>query len=175
MPRVYSRVYIGDSDLGTGEQSQQAKIEEMNRYTEKASDQQNKLLNETVERNDLSETELEHFLWENYQDEDSKEYLVNRAILTCTNCTKKDVYYKGQQYKCPVNKDKSIEQKVDITKYADKVLKRLIVTENPTSEVNGLHFATTADVVICLPIMMQKYKHFKVILGNIITREPVSC
>ena len=147
MPRVYSRVYIGDSDLGTGEQSQQAKIEEMNRYTEKASDQQNKLLNETVERNDLSETELEDFLWENYQDEDSKEYLVNRAILTCTNCTSKDVYYKGQQYKCPVNKDKRIGRDVDVTKYADKVLKRLVVTENPTSEVNGLHFATTADVV----------------------------
>ena len=42
------------------------------------------------ERYKLSpDDKIDEFLRENYQDELSKEYLVDGAILTCTNCTNK--------------------------------------------------------------------------------------
>ena len=70
---------------------------------------------------------------------------MNGAILTCTRCTKNNVFYKDQVYRCSIKQDESIEKEVDSSEYADNVLKRLIVTENPASELNGLKFATIAD------------------------------
>ncbi|MDE6388766.1 MAG: hypothetical protein K2L82_13290 [Lachnospiraceae bacterium] len=146
MPKDNSKIYVGDSDLGTGIPNSLVKAAESVCYSGVAAIQQGRLLNETAERYDLSKGELESFLYANYQDEQSKEYLVNGAILTCTRCTKNNVFYKDQVYRCSIKQDESIEKEVDSSEYADKVLKRLIVTENPASELNGLKFATIADV-----------------------------
>ena len=147
MSKENSRVYVGDSDLGTEAWSGIAKVAESAGYSALAVAQQGKLLNDTKERYNLPQSELDNFLKANYQDEQSKEYLVNGAILTCTRCTKKDVPYKDQVYQYSDNPDESIEKEIDISKYTDKVLKRLDVTENPTSKSNGLKFATIADAV----------------------------
>lgn len=146
MPDKNPKYYVGDSDLGKGEQGRSQKEVEAAEYRKLAADQQEKLLNETAKRYGMPDMELENFLRVNYENEKSKEYIVNGAILTCTNCTQKDITYKGQIFQCPVEQDASIEREVDISKYKDKILKRLVVTENPTSEINGLKYATTADV-----------------------------
>ncbi len=143
MPDQKPKCYVGDGDSERGRSESEV---EAAKYRKLAQDKQEELLDETAKRYAMPEMELENFLRANYKDEESKEYLVNGAILTCTNCTKKDITYKGQKYKCPIEQDTSIEREVDISKYADKILKRLVVTENPTSEINGLKFATTADV-----------------------------
>lgn len=146
MPDKNPKYYVGDSDLGKGEQGRSQKEVEAAEYRKLAADQQEKLLDETAKRYGMPDMELENFLRVNYENEKSKEYIVNGAILTCTNCTQKDITYKGQIFQCPVEQDASIEREVDISKYKDKILKRLVVTENPTSEINGLKYATTADV-----------------------------
>lgn len=146
MPDQFPKYYVGDGDCEPGEQGRIQKQAEAAEYRKLAQDKQEELLDETAKRNAMPEMELENFLRTNYKDEESKEYLVNGAILTCTNCTKKDITYKGQTYKCPIEQDASIEREVDISKYADKILKRLDVTKNPTAKANGLKFATTKDV-----------------------------
>ena len=147
MSKEKSKIYVGDSDLGTGTWSGLAKAAESVCYSGLAVAQQGRLLNETADRYNLPQSELESFLYANYQDEQSKEYLVNGAILTCTRCTKSSVPYQDQVYQCLIKKDESIENEIDISKYTDKVLQRLVVTENPTSESNGLKFATIADAM----------------------------
>lgn len=146
MPDQKPKYYVGDGDFEPGEQGRLQKEAEAAEYRKLAQDKQEELLDETAKRFAMPEMELENFLRANYKDEESKEYLVNGAILTCTNCTKEDITYKGQTYKCPVEQDASIEREVDTSKYADKILKRLDVTENPLAEVNGLKFATIKDV-----------------------------
>lgn len=147
MSKENSRVYVGDSDLGTETWSGIAKVAESAGYSALAVAQQGKLLNDTKEKYNLPQSELDNFSKANYQDDESKEYLVDGAILTCTRCTKTDISYEDQVYQCPVDQDESIEKEIDISKYMDKVLKRFVVTENPTSESNGLKFATIADTV----------------------------
>ena len=103
------------------------------------------LLAETVQRNDISRENLEDFLYENYKDEESKEYLVDGAILTCTGSKKEIVTVNCKVYKDYSKQDETIGEEVDVSLYADKVLRRLVVTENPPSEVNGLMYATIDD------------------------------
>ena len=54
------------------------------------------MVDDTAERNDLSDEEIEDFLYENYEDKESTEYIVDGAILTCTNCTIEDRYIKNE-------------------------------------------------------------------------------
>ncbi len=53
---------------------------------------QQQMLDDTAERYSLPADEVEKFLFENYADKNSVEYLVDGAILTCTNCTVENKY-----------------------------------------------------------------------------------
>lgn len=103
------------------------------------------LLTETAQRNDISREELEDFLYENYQDKKSKEYLVDGAILTCTGSRKEIVTIDNKEYQDCTEADGNIGEEVDVSLYANKVLRRLVVTENPDAEVTGLKHATIKD------------------------------
>lgn len=46
-----------------------------------------KLLHDSAVRNEIEYDEIEEFISNNYEDENSTEYLVDGAILTCTNST----------------------------------------------------------------------------------------
>ncbi len=72
MPKDNSKIYVGDSDLGTGIPNSLVKAAESVCYSGVAAIQQGRLLNETAERYDLSKGELESFLYANYQDEQRK-------------------------------------------------------------------------------------------------------
>lgn len=113
------------------------------------------MVDETAERNNLSDEEIEDFLYENYQDKESTEYIVDGAILTCTNCTIEDQYIKNEMnpsgayeamtkyyYYAPI--DESI-QRSDFPNIGKKALGRLVVTENPAAEANSLKHATVTD------------------------------
>lgn len=103
------------------------------------------LLTETAQRNDISREDVEDFLYENYQDKKSKEYLVDGAILTCTGSKKEiDTIYDNEYQDCSES-DETIGEEVDVSLYAKKVLRRLVVTENPDAEVTGLKHATIKD------------------------------
>ena len=104
-----------------------------------------RLFAETAQRNDIPEENLTDFLYENYKDEESKEYLVDGAILTCTGSRKEKVTINCKTYEDYSEQDESIGNEIDLSLYANKVLRRLVVTENPTSEVNGLKYATIND------------------------------
>ena len=106
--------------------------------------QQKKLLKDTAERNEIPEDKIEEFLYRDYKKEESKEYLVDGAILTCTCSTKQDIDYLGEIYKCPLEEER-IKKNVDTNLYENRFLQRLIVTENPTSSTNDLQFATIED------------------------------
>lgn len=106
------------------------------------------LVNSTAERNGLSSDEdIETFLKKNYKELESKEYLVDGAVLTCTNCTKEDVtvLLDGKEYVYYANKDadKPAIRGLD----GKKVYGRLNVTENSNANVNGSQYATVADTV----------------------------
>lgn len=108
---------------------------------------QKKLVNNTAERYSISGDDIEEFLYANYKDEKSKEYLVNGAILTCTNCTKENVEIKDGDkiYECHAKENTDIDTTSISDWDIDKVAGKLIVTENPASEVTGLHNATVVD------------------------------
>lgn len=120
-----------------------------------AEELQQQMVDETAERNNLSDEEIEDFLYENYQDKESTEYIVDGAILTCTNCTIEDQYIKNEMnpsgayeamtkyyYYAPI--DESI-QRSDFPDIGKKALGRLTVTENPAAEANSLKYATVTD------------------------------
>lgn len=115
------------------------------------------MVDDTAERNDLSDEEIEDFLYENYEDKESTEYIVDGAILTCTNCTIEDRYIKneinpsgtleaitGYCYYAPI--DESINRS-EFPNIGKKALGRLTVTENPAAEANSLKYATVTDCV----------------------------
>lgn len=124
-----------------------------------AEDLQQQMVDDTAEKYKLSEDEIEDFLCKSYADKESvsAEYLVDGAILTCTNCTAGDIYVQNKyapplsyeaiimyKYSAPI--DESID-KEEIPNVEDKVLGRLKVTENPKAENNLLKFATIKDCV----------------------------
>ncbi len=122
-----------------------------------AEELQQKMVDDTAERNDLSDEEIEAFLYENYEDKESTEYIVDGAILTCTNCTIEDRYIKneinpsgtleaitGYCYYAPI--DESINRS-EFPNIGKKALGRLTVTENPAAEANSLKYATVTDCV----------------------------
>ncbi|MDE7478819.1 MAG: DUF4280 domain-containing protein [Lachnospiraceae bacterium] len=108
------------------------------------------LVKDTAERYGLSpEDDIEAFMKECYQKEKSKEYLVDGAILTCTNCTKKDVSIlidgKKYIYHAKENEGVCVE---DVVKYDElKIYGKLEVGENIDANVEGLSYATTEDFV----------------------------
>ncbi len=66
-----------------------------------AAQQKNQLLQDSAKRNQVDINKIEDFLCENYLQEDSTEYLVDGAILTCTNSTSQEVWIgkeDGKQY-----------------------------------------------------------------------------
>lgn len=106
---------------------------------------QEELLKDTAERNELSENDdIDAFLQENYKDEQSKEYLVDGAALTCTNSTKTNVSImidgKMYDYCAKKNEDVDIEPADN-----SKIYGRLTVTENACANVDGFQYATVAD------------------------------
>ena len=122
-----------------------------------AEELQQKMVDDTAERNDLSDEEIEAFFYENYEDKESTEYIVDGAILTCTNCTIEDRYIKneinpsgtleaitGYCYYAPI--DESINRS-EFPNIGKKALGRLTVTENPAAEANSLKYATVTDCV----------------------------
>ena len=122
-----------------------------------AEELQQQMVDDTAERNDLSDEEIEDFLYENYEDKESTEYIVDGAILTCTNCTIEDRYIKneinpsgtleaitGYCYYAPI--DESINRS-EFPNIGKKALGRLTVTENPAAEANSLKYATVTDCV----------------------------
>lgn len=112
--------------------------------------QEDQLLKNTKERYKLSsDDKIDEFLRENYQDELSKEYLVDGAILTCTNCTNKPVMYniggKAYMFLAEQSKDVNINE-IDTYMYDNsKIYGRLKVSENTNASVEGLAYATIAD------------------------------
>ncbi len=122
-----------------------------------AEELQQQMIDDTAERNDLSDEEIEAFLYENYEDKESTEYIVDGAILTCTNCTIEDRYIKneinpsgtleaitGYCYYAPI--DESINRS-EFPNIGKKALGKLTVTENPAAEANSLKYATVTDCV----------------------------
>lgn len=106
---------------------------------------QEELLKDTAERNGVLENDdIDAFLLENYKDEQSKEYLVDGAVLTCTNSTKTNVSImidgKMYDYCAKKNADVYIEPADN-----SKIYGRLMVTENADANVNGFQYATVAD------------------------------
>lgn len=117
---------------------------------------QQQLLNDTAERYGLGKDEIDDFLFKSYEDEDSCEYLVDGAILTCTNCTRENVYVKDEKASSDlVTVEKAylaeLDPSIDDSMFPDndiKVYKRLKVTENLTANSNGLMHATIKDCIV---------------------------
>ena len=117
---------------------------------------QQQLLNDTAERYGLGKDEIDDFLFKSYEDEDSCEYLVDGAILTCTNCTRENVYVKDEKASSDlVTVEKAylaeLDPSIDDSMFPDndiKVYKRLKVTENLTANSNGLMHATIKDCIM---------------------------
>lgn len=116
---------------------------------------QRQLYNGTAVRNGLEEEEIDDFLWENYKDKESCEYLVDGAILTCTNCTRHEVYIKDEMASSDmISVEKvykaTLDPSIDDSMFPDndiKVFGRLNVTENLTANSNGLMHATIKDCI----------------------------
>ena len=110
------------------------------------------MLNSTASRYGLDRDEVDDFLNKNYEDKESCEYLVDGAILTCTNCTKEPVtvnfktsgYTVERTYKALP--DMSISYNL-LSAGDTKVYGKLTVTENSTANANGLMNATIVDCV----------------------------
>lgn len=118
-----------------------------------AEETREKLISNSAVKYEQSLDKIEQFLSEEYSNPKSAEYLVDGAILTCSNCTKKDIAMPKEvrgmavteYYRYFAKEDSSINAENIPAEYSDKVLGRLIVTENPKSEVTGLCQATIAD------------------------------
>ncbi len=141
---------IFDSGVANGLMSIGRDIYHATRNVKTANERQEQLKKDTAARYGLSpEEDLDAFLAEEYQREQSKEYLVDGAILTCTNCTNKTVWIPVGMAEMEI----SVENKEDININAvqeleeDKVYGKLRVTENPDANVDGLKYATTADCI----------------------------
>lgn len=101
-----------------------------------AEETKEKLLDNTAQTYEISLDEVDEFIMEEYADEQSAEYLVDGAILTCSNCTKKEIAVS----------EGGIEYRYFLpAKDQDKVLGKLTVTENPAAAVTGLKHATVKD------------------------------
>ncbi len=113
-----------------------------------AAQQKNQLLQDSAKRNQVDINKIEDFLCENYLQEDSTEYLVDGAILTCTNSTSQEVWIgkeDGKQYRYTVPDDAILEEVIIPSLAVPKVLGCLKVTENPKAKDNDLHYATVCD------------------------------
>lgn len=128
-------------------------MEQAEKNRQVAEEKQRELLEKTAERYRLEDDEVEDFLCENYADRESCEYLVDGAILTCTNCTRDDVSVETVvTSKDPVpvisiyraELDPSIDDSM-LPDNDTKVFGRLKVTENLTANTNGLKHATIKD------------------------------
>lgn len=106
-----------------------------------------KLLQDSAVRNEIEYDEIEEFLSNNYEDENSTEYLVDGAILACTNSTVERVGIKEGiiEYWYNVPEDAMIGGVVIPSMETPKVLGYLNVTENPKADINGLKYATVCD------------------------------
>lgn len=106
-----------------------------------------KLLHDSAVRNEIEYDEIEEFISNNYEDENSTEYLVDGAILTCTNSTVERVGIKEgiTEYWYNVPEDAMIGGVVIPSMEKPKVLGYLNVTENPKADINGLKYATVCD------------------------------
>lgn len=124
-------------------------MEQAKKNKEAAEERLQQMLVETAERYWLEEDEVEDFLCENYEDKESCEYLVDGAILTCTNCTKEIVEIEDKKTGKMRPYEASIDMSIDYSVLTDdddtKVLGRLKVTENHTANSNGLMHATIKD------------------------------
>lgn len=126
---------------------------EKNRQT--AEEKQQELLEKTAERYWLEDDDIEDFLCESYADKESAEYLVDGAILTCTNCTREDVYIKDKRAgsgQVTIEKiyKAALDPSIDDSMLPDndiKVFGRLKVTENLMANSNGLMHATIKDCI----------------------------
>ena len=141
---------IFDPGVANGSMSIGRDIYHATRNVKTANERQDQLKKDTATRYGLSpEEDLDAFLAEEYQREQSKEYLVDGAILTCTNCTNKTVWIPVGMAEMAI----SVENKEDINTNAiqeleeDKVYGKLRVTENPDANVEGLKYATAADCI----------------------------
>lgn len=103
----------------------------------------------TGERYELPEDKIGEFLKKEYQDRESREYLVDGAILTCTNCTKEEITINagGKELPYYAKTDTSIDTALINNLGSGKVAGRLIATDNPSLEANGLIHATVADSI----------------------------
>lgn len=138
------REYIGDSTFGDEEKRE----EEVAANKAAAEDTRKELRNQTAKRNNLSEEEeIDRFLYESYEDEKRTEYLVDGAILTCTMCTNEDVVAEGNVYKDFIKDKTEMDKEIHTKRFGSKVLRRLVVTENPTAEINELKYATVKDSI----------------------------
>lgn len=110
-----------------------------------------KQIDNIAERYELPRDEVDEFLEKEYQDELSSEYLVDGAILTCTNSTKEEQCFEfaGDSFinRYFAKEDPSIDTSSIEGWDNDKVAGRLIVTENPTAEANNLKHATVVDSI----------------------------
>lgn len=123
-------------------------MEQAKKNKETAEEKLQEMLVETAERYGLEEDEIDDFLCENYEDKESCEYLVDGAILTCTNCTKEIVEIKDKKTGEMRPYEASIDMSIDYSVLPDddtKALGRLKVTENHTANSNGLMHATIKD------------------------------
>ena len=109
------------------------------------------LVEDTAERYGLSINDnVEELMRECYKKELSKEYLVHGAILTCTNCTNKDVTVcvDGKNFVYHAKKNSDIRAEY-INEYDEqKVYGKLEVEENFDASVEGRAYATTQDCVV---------------------------
>ena len=110
-----------------------------------ANRKQEDLNREILERNE-SALDIDEFLAAEYQNEESKEYLVEGAVLTCTNSTReiREIWDKvrGKKIKWGVGMMPS-EGGPD----SMKMYRKLVVTSNQGADVNGLKNATIYDCV----------------------------
>ncbi|GFI02890.1 MAG: hypothetical protein HFI44_16180 [Lachnospiraceae bacterium] len=106
-------------------------------------------ISDTGERYDLEEDKIGEFLKKEYQDRESREYLVDGAILTCTNCTKREISIDagGKELPYYAKIDASIDADLIKNLDSDKVAGRLIVTDNSALKANELTHATVADSI----------------------------
>lgn len=127
--------YLEYTDKQTIEDCEQAQ-----KNLDTVNEQQDKLNEDILERNN-SWKSIDEFLAEEYQDKTSKEYLVDGAILTCTNCTKETTYIGEEvQYRWLNGTILSEEGPEE-----EKIYRRLTVTENKDASIDGLKYATVVD------------------------------
>ncbi len=141
-----SRIF--DSGVANGMMMLGMDIYQATQNVKAANEKQEDLKADTAERYGLlSDTDLDAFLAEEYKKELSKEYLVDGAILTCTNCTKEDVpirLHNAVEIKSCVQIFEEIDAS-NFTEPADRVYGRLVVSENTDANVQGVKYATVGD------------------------------